>query len=577
MNSIKTSSPLRILLVEDDENDSLAFRRAFKKSQVSCEITECVRAEEALARLRADASSFDLVVNDYGLPGMSGLDLCKELLDEEIPLPLVMLTGSGSEQLAVEALKAGVDDYMIKDPGQGYLNLLPVVLPEVVRKHGDRLARKRAEEALRKAHDELEQRVEERTAKLAGTTEKLKLEVAERRQGEEQIRRSQIMLQAVFDGISDPQIMLDRNLVVKMLNRPAAQYYQVEPQDAIGKPCYQACRGRPMPCEGCKIPSAVLSGQHVTFEQKSTVDPDRFEQIVIYPLREKKVEQGAAIVRISDITEAKLMQRQLLQSEKMASLGFLVSGVVHEINNPNHFITFNIPMLRDYLKELIPIVDDYGKEYQDFELFGMPYPEFRKDIFELLDQVEHASSRIKAIVSDLSQFARRKEKDEPRLVDMKGVLEKGVAICRGKIEGMVKFFEVNIPEDLPSIWTDPEAIEQVLINLLINAAQAADKEDSRVRVSVALGNTWRDHLIIEVIDNGCGMDEETTKKVFDPFFTTKAPGAGTGLGLYVCHNLIEGLGGRIEVESAPGEGSTFRVILADKNRRTKKRGAWLQG
>jgi len=145
------SAPLRILLVEDTEYDRLVFRRAFQQSEVSCEITECVRAEEALDRLRADASSFDLAVIDHGLPGMSGWDLCQELLNEEIPLPLVLLNGGGSEQLAVEALKAGVYDYIVKEPGQGYLDLLPVLLPEVVRRHDDRLARQRSEVALRES------------------------------------------------------------------------------------------------------------------------------------------------------------------------------------------------------------------------------------------------------------------------------------------------------------------------------------------------------------------------------------------------------------------------------------------
>ena len=155
MDSIKTSSPLRILLVEDNEHDRLFFRRAFRKGQIACEITECDRADEALELVRADASSFDLAVIDHALPGMSGLDLCKELLNEETPLPLVILTGKGSEQLAVDALKVGVDDYMIKDPAQNYLDLLPVVLPQVVRKHGDHIARKRSEEELRKTNEEL--------------------------------------------------------------------------------------------------------------------------------------------------------------------------------------------------------------------------------------------------------------------------------------------------------------------------------------------------------------------------------------------------------------------------------------
>jgi signal transduction histidine kinase len=155
MKSVRTGAALRILLVEDNEDDRLAFRRAFQGSRLTFEITECTRGEEALERLDSDASSFDLAVIDHGLPGMSGLELCKELLHNQVPLPLMILTGKGSEELAVEALKAGVSDYMIKDPGRGYLDLLPVVLPEVVRRHGDRLARKAAEAELQKINEEL--------------------------------------------------------------------------------------------------------------------------------------------------------------------------------------------------------------------------------------------------------------------------------------------------------------------------------------------------------------------------------------------------------------------------------------
>ena len=104
-------------------------------------------------------------------------------------------------------------------------------------------------------------------------------------------------------------------------------------------------------------------------------------------------------------------------------------------------------------------------------------------------------------------------------------------------------------------------MEQVLINLLVNAVQSADKEDSRVKLDVSLDKTSQNSLVIEVEDNGRGMDEKTKSRLFTPFFTTKSTGEGTGLGLYVSNNLIEGLGGRIEVESEPGKGSTFRIIL----------------
>ena len=147
--------PLRILLVDDSIDDCAAFRRAFEKSDVPAEITYETNAAVALQRLVKEGDAFDLVVTDHRLPGMNGLELCREVLHLEMPIALVILTGSGSEDLAVEALKAGVDDYLIKDPDQGYFKLLPVVLPEAVRRRNDRLARRLAEEALAARDDRL--------------------------------------------------------------------------------------------------------------------------------------------------------------------------------------------------------------------------------------------------------------------------------------------------------------------------------------------------------------------------------------------------------------------------------------
>jgi signal transduction histidine kinase len=125
--------------------------------------------------------------------------------------------------------------------------------------------------------------------------------------------------------------------------------------------------------------------------------------------------------------------------------------------------------------------------------------------------------------------------------------------------------------NLPRIWSDPFALEQILLNLLVNAAQAAEKNDSRVELSLEIRDSWLDHTILDVRDNGCGMDEKAMQKIFDPFFTTKSAAGGTGLGLYVTHNLVESLRGRLEVDSTPDQGSTFRVILPDKERRRKAR------
>jgi signal transduction histidine kinase len=263
-----------------------------------------------------------------------------------------------------------------------------------------------------------------------------------------------------------------------------------------------------------------------------------------------------------DITREKIMERQLIHREKLASLGLLIAGIAHEINNPNNFIVFNIPILRDYLREMMPIVEDYTKIHPSRQWFGMTFGEFREDIFRLIDNLDHGASRINNTVSHLTDFSRKRLK-EKRYTSIPDVMERAVAICRSQIKESVQFFEMDFQDDLPEIMTDPEALEQIMVNLLINASHAMDKDASRILLRVRKGRRWRERIIIEVIDNGAGIDQKTRDHLFDPFYTTKHDGRGMGLGLYIVTNLIEGLGGSIDVESEPGVGSTFRVTLAD--------------
>ena len=144
---------LRIALVEDNEHDVIAFQRTFQKSVIDTVITHFERGEDALQNILAKPQAFDIAVIDYKLPGISGLELCKALLEKDAPLPLVILTGAGSEILAVEALKLGVYDYMIKDRSQGYLDLLPISLLDIVNKHNEKVARQKAEEALKASEE----------------------------------------------------------------------------------------------------------------------------------------------------------------------------------------------------------------------------------------------------------------------------------------------------------------------------------------------------------------------------------------------------------------------------------------
>jgi GAF domain-containing protein/nitrogen-specific signal transduction histidine kinase len=343
------------------------------------------------------------------------------------------------------------------------------------------IQRNRAKEALQDAKDELEKRVVERTKKLMLANMKLKKEVEERRFAEEKLLQSKSMLQAVVDGISDPLVLLDRNMTVKMLNKTAADYYSLsEYRDILDAKCHQMLRASADPCNGCEVPAAISSGKSVVFERRGFMDSGKLEQVFLYPVKTGDGESGDVLLRVSDITEQRMFEKQIVQSEKMASLGVLVSSVAHEINNPINFISFNIPILRDYMNEVLPIVDAYAGEHPDLEICHLPYPDFREDISKLLDNIEHGSVRITDFVSNLKDFSQVKEKVQEDWIDVNSVIEKVLSICRVQLKKSVKSLITHLPENPPRIWTDPNALEQILLNLLVNAAQATEKQDSRV-------------------------------------------------------------------------------------------------
>jgi PAS domain S-box-containing protein len=380
-----------------------------------------------------------------------------------------------------------------------------------------------------------------------------------------ELRKSKARLQSIFDGISDPLILLGKGLTIHAVNRPTLDYYMLKnPDQIIGKPCFVGLSNRSEICDGCIIPAAVSEGREHKFQRRGLKESEQFEEVSLYPIIDDNGNVEATIIRIQNITEEKRMEKQLIQSEKLASIGVLVSGIAHEINNPNNYISVNIPILRDYIKTVIPIIDEYAQKHPDLEILNMPYAEFREDIFELLDNIQHGSIQIKSIVKDLKVFSKP-EQDKPiEKIDLKPMLEKVVAFCWSKIKKTVKTFNVNIPENLPEILIDSRPLEQILTNLLINAANAFDKpfdENSQVDLVVSMDNSKKHQLIIEVSDNGRGMDEKTIEKIFDPFFTSNPSEEGTGLGMYIVHNLIEKIGGRIQVESKLGKGSKFTLIF----------------
>ena len=271
--------------------------------------------------------------------------------------------------------------------------------------------------------------------------------------------------------------------------------------------------------------------------------------------------EQAFISTAFDITELKRAQNEMYRADKMAALGQLVAGVAHEINNPNNFIYFNLPILKKYIEAIRPLLERHLEEEPDLKILNMPYDFFLQDVFKLLENMEHGSMRITSIVSDLKSYVRNDEDQVLKPEQVGQALERVMTLVGKQVRKMVKRFDVEISDGLPPIQMNAGKIEQVLINLLINAGQAADKEESWVKVSARPAPGVEGWVELLVEDNGAGIPEASLQQIFEPFYTSKGRDQGTGLGLSISHRIIEEHGGSISVESKLGEGTCFTVHL----------------
>lgn len=265
-------------------------------------------------------------------------------------------------------------------------------------------------------------------------------------------------------------------------------------------------------------------------------------------------------------SELRAVQSQLIHQEKMASLGRLVAGIAHELNNPINFVHGNLPYLREYfedLKRLIAALDDIEglpEEHRDkvSELKTKTKYDFVvTDLDNILADLNEGAERIRHIIRNLKSFSRLDEA-ELKEASLKEGLESTLKIL-SQYYGRDKILPETDFADLPPMFCYPGQLNQVWMNLLSNAAQAVSNQ---AEPEVAI-KTERDgdNILITIADNGPGVNPEVGSKIFEPFFTTKPVGQGTGLGLSICHSIIERHGGKIWFESAPGEGTKFRVQL----------------
>ena len=267
--------------------------------------------------------------------------------------------------------------------------------------------------------------------------------------------------------------------------------------------------------------------------------------------------------KLKAIEQSRLREKQLIQADKMTSLGILVAGVAHEINNPATSLMLNAPNLKKAWASFTPILDDHFKKHPSDVFCSMSYPELSERIELMLTAIEDGSARIKKIISELKDFSRPSGTTMSDEIDVNQLIIKSVALMRPGLKKSTRHLVVDTTSDLPTIRGNFQKLEQVLINLLVNAGQALENPDQEIRVSSSLDSA-SDCVTIQVKDTGPGMSPKDIKNITEPFFTTRRDDGGTGLGLSISERIINDHKGILEFESEPGRGLTAKIFLPYK-------------
>jgi signal transduction histidine kinase len=263
--------------------------------------------------------------------------------------------------------------------------------------------------------------------------------------------------------------------------------------------------------------------------------------------------------RIKNEERERLRMVQMAQADKLITLGTLVSGVAHEINNPVNFITLNLPLIREFWQGAKPILDAELAGGGDFYLGRLKYSVFRERLDGMFEGIFEGTERVRGIVATLKEFARPDPSDMSQAVDPNDALAGAVRLLSSPIARATERFTLDLAPSIPSIKGSSQKLGQIAINLIQNALEALPSRDAAVSVSSRYDQR-SGRVLIEVADEGSGIDPELLPRITDPFFTTKRGSGGMGLGLAIVSQIVHDHGGTIDFDSKPGHGT--RVLLS---------------
>lgn len=560
---------MEILIVEDD----FISRSLLKKTmnEMGHRVVEAEDGQQAWGLLQK--RPIQVVLTDWMMPEMDGLELCRNIRSTAFGgyVYVIVLTARDRKKDLVEVFKAGADDYIPKPFDPEELNARVLTGLRVI---------------------DLEERHKRMQHNLIESRNKLK---------------------TVLDSIPEQIVAVDHCHTIVSVNKAFCDSVGMEADELLGMHWFADETAGAGPIRRFNIDALIKSvfeqgqAQYQLVEDTGENEQITYRQVNCLPIKDSTAQVVQVLVISKDVSEDRrkseeiqaLKQRltesahniennnqrlrttleqlettqsQMLQSEKMASIGQLAAGVAHEINNPTGFVNNNLKTLNSYQQELCALIARYRELFDALKIseFAERFDDGLKEKFEIVSKMEQdieidfllpdiidlisdcreGARRIKKIVLDLKAFAHPGE-EILQSMDINQGLESTLNVVNNEIK-----YKARVKTDfgnIPFVRAYPQQLNQVFMNILVNAAQAiVGKGDISIKTRTGEGC-----VEVAISDNGCGIPRENLSKIFNPFFTTKEVGKGTGIGMHIAHNIVQKHNGTIEVQSEVGKGTTF--------------------
>lgn len=501
--------PLSVVLVEDNPLDAELVLRALGADGM--EFT-CIRVQTEAEFLDALRAGPDIVLSDYDLPQFSGL-LALELLRRRHPeTPFILISGTIGEDTAVEAMRKGATDYLLKDR----LARLGTAVRNALAESKLLQERRNSDEQLRLANEELRQR--------------------------------EAWFRLLIENATDLIVVVDPAGIVRYHSPSCLRYLGFTPEEIVGRQVSDFIHPDDLKAIQEGLQRALVGAQRAAPIEYRLRHKDGSWRVIQSHGRSAVGRDGRTLIVINsrDITDTHRLEEQFRHAQKMEAIGTLAGGIAHDFNN------------------ILTAISGYA------ELAKMEI-DHREAVLDHLQAVTEAGRGATALVRQILSFSRQREQ-ERKPIQLWPIIDEAMKLLRATIPSTIEF-HVSLVRQAPTVLADPTQIHQLIMNLATNAAHAMRDRAGRLTVLLDVHELQPDEagleaglqpgrfLRLQVSDTGHGMDPATLKRIFDPFFTTKGPGEGTGLGLAVVHGIVQSHDGVIRVTSEPEHGTRFVIYF----------------